>query len=92
MAILQVRDIDNNLYNSLKISAKMQNRSVSQEVITIIETYLNSSQKNNKNATLEFLSLEGSWEDRRSADDIIKDIRKNRQQLNRFGKNNGIFD
>lgn len=43
MAILQVRDIDNNLYNSLKISAKMQNRSVSQEVITIIETYLNSS-------------------------------------------------
>ncbi|HOF12636.1 MAG TPA: antitoxin [Treponemataceae bacterium] len=92
MAILQVRDIDNNLYNSLKISAKMQNRSVSQEVITIIETYLNSSQKNNKNATLEFLSLEGAWEDRRSADDIIKDIRKNRQQLNRFGKNNGIFD
>jgi plasmid stability protein len=92
MAILQVRDIDNNLYNSLKISAKMQNRSVSQEVITIIETYLNSSQKNNKNATLEFLSLEGVWEDRRSADDIIKDIRKNRQQLNRFGKNNGIFD
>ena len=65
---------------------------MSQEVITIIETYLNSSQKNNKNATLEFLSLEGSWEDRRSADDIIKDIRKNRQQLNRFGKNNGIFD
>lgn len=48
MAILQVRDIDNNLYNSLKISAKMQNRSVSQEVITIIETYLNSSQKNKK--------------------------------------------
>ena len=92
MAILQVRDIDDTLYNSLKISAKMQNRSVSQEVITIIETYLNSSQKNNKNATLEFLSLEGSWEDRRSADDIIKDIRKNRQQLNRFGKNNGIFD
>lgn len=92
MATLQVRDIDDALYNSLKISAKMQNRSVSQEVVTIIETYLNSSQKNNKNATLEFLSLEGAWEDTRSADDIIKDIKKNRQQLRRFGKNNGIFD
>lgn len=37
MAILQVRDIDDRLYASLKAIAKSQNRSISQGVIYIIE-------------------------------------------------------
>ena len=50
MATLQVRDIDDRLYDFIKTSAKMQNRSISQEVITIIQSYLNSNQKNTKNS------------------------------------------
>lgn len=37
MAILQVRDIDDRLYDFLKRSAKLRNRSISQEVITIMD-------------------------------------------------------
>ncbi len=92
MATLQVRDIDDRLYDFLKVSAKMQNRSISQEVITIIQTYLNSDQKQNKNATLEFLSLEGAWIDERNAEEIAKDIKQNRNQSSRFEAKNGIFD
>ena len=92
MATLQVRDIDDKLYNFLKTSAKLQNRSISQEVITIIEAYLNNVNRNFKNSTLEFLSLSGAWKDERSAEDIINDLRKSRTSSNRFGENNGIFD
>jgi len=42
MAILQVRDIDDRLYSLLKLRAKSENRSVSQEVISIIEKYLSN--------------------------------------------------
>jgi len=91
MATLQVRDIDDRLYNLLKSSAKRQNRSISQEVLTIIENYLNSS-VTPKNSTLEFLTLTGAWKDEKSAEEIIKDIRESRNQSSRFGANNGIFD
>jgi len=91
MATLQVRDIDDRLYNFLKSSAKRQNRSLSQEVITILEEYLNSS-VHAKNSTLEFLSLTGAWKDEKSAEEIVKDLRKSRHQSSRFGTSNGIFD
>jgi plasmid stability protein len=42
MAILQVRDIDDRLYDSLKQKAQINNRSISQEVISILETYLSN--------------------------------------------------
>lgn len=92
MATLQVRDIDDRLYNSLKVSAKMQNRSVSQEVITIIQNHLNSTQKPYNNATLEFLSLEGAWKDDRKAEEIIQEIKTGRSTSHRFGVKNGLFD
>ena len=55
MAILQVRDIDNNLYESLKSRAKREKRSVSQEVIKIIEDYL--AQPYTANSNMIFASL-----------------------------------
>jgi len=92
MATLQVRDIDDRLYDFLKVSAKMQNRSISQEVITIIQNHLNSNQKSQSNATLEFLGLAGAWKDDREAEEIIKEIKNERNQSNRFGERNGLFD
>lgn len=92
MATLQVRDIDDRLYSYLRTLAKMQNRSISQEVVTIIEKYVNSTQNNFKNSTLEFLSLSGAWKDDRTPEEIISEIKKGRYQSSRFGERNGIFD
>jgi plasmid stability protein len=92
MATLQVRDIDDRLYQYLRTSAKLQNRSISQEVITIIQNHLNAPQKSPRNATLEFLALSDAWKDDRTADDIISDIKTHRTPSDRFGENNGVFD
>ncbi|NOX90180.1 MAG: hypothetical protein GXO77_14265 [Calditrichaeota bacterium] len=59
MAILQIKDIDDNLYNALKSLAKNKRRSVSQEVIKIIESYLSQPSSNNIERTEAFLNL--SW-------------------------------
>jgi plasmid stability protein len=92
MAILQVRDINDKLYDSLKTRAKMENRSLSQEVIFILEKYLSNPALFNKNSTSEFLSLTGAWDDLRSADENIGDIKKNRKNSKRFDAKNVLFD
>lgn len=74
MATLQVRDIDERLYTTLKNAAKRQNRSVSQEVVTMLQTHLNAVQKPVANATLEFLALSGAWKDDRTAEEIIEAV------------------
>ena len=91
MPNLKVKDIDSLLYISLKKLAKKEHRSVSQEVVKIIETYLNQpNSNNNKNMTEEFLKLSGSWDDNRSNDDIINEIYQSRNDGKRF--NDGLFD
>jgi plasmid stability protein len=92
MAILQVRDIDDRLYSSLKNLAKSENRSLSQEVISILEKYLSNPVVFKNNPTREFLSLSGSWADDRTADEIVKDIKKNRRNSKRFEARNVLFD
>jgi hypothetical protein len=92
MAILQVRDIDDRLYASLKNLAKSENRSLSQEVISILEKYLSNPVAFKNNPTREFLSLSGSWADDRTADEIVKDIKKNRRNRKRFEAQNVLFD
>ncbi|MDR2144589.1 MAG: antitoxin [Treponema sp.] len=89
MAILQVRDIDNRLYDSLKQKAKIDNRSISQEVIAILEAHLSNPDIYNINSTREFLKL--SWDDDKNADEIINDIAKDRKNKKSFGKYNGVF-
>ena len=92
MAILQVRDIDDRLYASLKELAQAENRSLSQEVISILEKYLSNPALFKNNPTREFLSLSTSWEDDRTADEIIADIKKNRRNSKRFGVEHVVFD
>ncbi|MBP9022866.1 MAG: antitoxin [Spirochaetes bacterium] len=91
-AILQVRDIDDRLYSSLKLTAKRENRSVSQEVISIIEKYLSNLALFKSNPTKEFISLSGSWDDKRNADEIISSIKQTRSKSKRFDKSNVLFD
>ncbi|MBF0328897.1 MAG: antitoxin [Nitrospirae bacterium] len=92
MAILQVRDIDDRLYSSLKDIARSENRSLSQEVISILEKYLSNPALFRNNPTAEFLALSEAWDDDRTADDIIKGIREHRKKSNRFEAKNAIFD
>jgi len=92
MAMLQVRDIDDILYDRLKFAAKRDNRSISQQVVTILQYYFTSIPVKTKNATEEFLNLAGSWEDMRNTEEIIDDIRNNRINSTRFEGLDGVFD
>jgi len=92
MATLQVRDMDDRLYDRLKFAAKRDNRSISQQVVTILQNYFTSVPVKPKNATEEFLKLSGAWEDTRSAEEIIDDIRISRVNSKRFEAVDGIFD
>ncbi len=92
MAMLQVRDMDDRLYDRLKFAAKRDNRSISQQVITILQDYFTSVSVKPKNATEEFLKLSGSWEDSRSAEEIIDDINASRVNSTRFEALDGVFD
>jgi hypothetical protein len=56
-----------------------------------LEKYLsNPDYYNNVNSTKEFLNL--SWEDNRDANEIVKDIIKDRKNKKTFGEFHGIFD
>ena len=74
MAMLQVRDMDDRLYDRLKFVAKLNNRSISQQVVTILQDYFTSVHSKTKNATEEFLKLAGTWEDSRPTEEIIDDM------------------
>jgi len=83
MAILQVRSIDDSLYGALSRRAAMENRSISQEVISIIKKYLATPQTLEANPDESALRLAGSWSDSHSGDQIADSIRKVRS-TNRF--------
>lgn len=92
MAILQVREVDDRLYSLLKAKAKKENRSLSQEVISILENYLSNPVTFNRNPTREFLSLAEAWSDDRTAEAIIDQLRRNRKNSKRFEAGNVLFD
>lgn len=89
MANLQVKDIDDRLYEALRYLAVQEHRSISQQIILILEWYLQTN-RNDKNNTMEFLKLSGSWTDDREADDIITDLYKSRK--NKAEADDGLFD
>ena len=92
MATLQVREIDDRLYESLKTLATNEKRSISQEVIHILESYLANPKNYSFDSNEEFINLSGSWEDERSAEEIIKDIETHRKNAKRFQRKNDLFD
>ena len=84
MAVLQVRNMDDGLYEALGRRAAMENRSISQQVVEIVQRYL-ASPKQFECADDAVLALAGSWEDERTAEEIVADIRKSRvQSTHRF--------
>jgi hypothetical protein len=92
MSTLQVRDIDARLYESIRTLAIAGKRSISQEVISILEKYVSSPAALETNPTDEFLKLAGAWDDERSASSIVKDMKSSRKNSSRFGAKNELFD
>jgi len=83
MATLQVRSIDDQLYEALGRMAARDHRSISQQVIAILKEHL-SQPARKANATEDFLSLCSTWKDERTAEEIVREIRANRKSRTRF--------
>lgn len=81
MANLQIKGIDDEFYNDIKRMAKAENRSVSQQVLTLLKEYVAKKGKISKISTPAdvLLKLSGSWIDDRGADEIIGQIRAARK-------------
>ncbi len=91
MATLQVKGIDENLYRALGARAKQDNRSISQQVVKLIQDSLARSGDSAEEATRAFLALCGSWEDNRTAREIAAGIRKSRRSGRRFKGGGDVF-
>ena len=92
MATLQVRDIDDQMYDALKERAKRQHRSLSQEVVHIIEDYLSRPNMDSIKQSELFLQLMGAWQGPESANEILTSIRRGRVESKRFKASHGLFD
>lgn len=85
MATLQVRSIDDQLYEALGKLAARDHRSISQEVVAILKEHLSQPVRHTAATTTEeFLSLCGTWQEDRSAEEIAEEIRAHRQSVTRF--------
>ncbi len=88
MANLQIKGMDDELYASLKDLAASENRSISQQVLFLLKLYLGRKHQFHKikTPTQVLLELAGSWEDVRSSENIVKDLKNNRKPVK--GQNN----
>lgn len=86
MANLQVKGIDDGLYEQLKRLATAENRSVSQEIIFLVKAHLSLQKtlRSTPSPAEVLLQLSGSWEDPRPAGEIITEIRNARRNSRRL--------
>jgi|WetSurSiteA1Bulk_404760.scaffolds.fasta_scaffold214007_2 plasmid stability protein len=82
MANLQIKDIDDKLYQEIKELAASESRSVTQEVLFLLRDYLSKRKRltASKTAAEVLIDLSGSWEDQRSATEIVSQIKKARKK------------
>ncbi|MFZ0242715.1 MAG: hypothetical protein WAL90_13815 [Desulfobacterales bacterium] len=85
MANLQIKGIDDQLYDQIKKLATEEKRSVSQQVLFLIQSYLAKKPRCDavKTPSEVLLELHGSWKDDRAADKIIGQIKKARKNVKR---------
>jgi predicted CopG family antitoxin len=86
MANLQIKGIDDAVYEELKKLAAAENRSVSQQTLFLIKDYLAKKQRVvllNRPAQV-LLELAGSWESDGTAEAIIAKIKKARRSSTRL--------
>ncbi len=81
MANLIIKGMDDNLYAQLKSLAASENRSISQQVLFLLKIYLAKKHQlqEAKTPAQVLLELSGSWEDDRTATQIIKELKAERK-------------
>jgi ABC-type arginine transport system ATPase subunit len=78
MAELLIEDIDDRLFEALRARAASNGRSITDEVVAIIQQYLVWPHTDVQTAGEAILQLAGTWQDDRSAEEIVRDIRQSR--------------
>jgi hypothetical protein len=88
VANLQIKGIEDRLYEEIKRIAGEENRSVSQQVLFLVKEYLASKHhiKRLKTPAQALLELSGSWLDERGAEEIILDIKAGRKNSRKLKK------
>lgn len=88
MANLQIKNIDDHLYQQIKHLAASENRSVSQQVLFLIRERLarKGRPQDDKTAAEVLLDLAGSWEDRRTEGQIVSDLRSSRRSSSKLSE------
>jgi len=82
--------IDEETLSKIEKAAKKEHISISKWVGNNIKRSFESKINTVENNTTEWLKLAGSWEDERSAEEIIADIKNSRTENRRF--EDGLFD
>lgn len=88
MANLQIKGIDDKLYDAIKKLAASENRSVSQEILFLVKEHMAKKKQiaAARTPAQTLLDLSGSWTDDRSADDIIAGIKATRKGSKKLSK------
>ncbi len=81
MANLQIKNIQDELYEEIKKLASSENRSVSQQVLFLVKEYLAKRKHLTaaRSPAQVLLELSGSWEDDKNAEQIVKEIKSARK-------------
>ena len=88
MANLQIKGMNDILYERLKTIAASENRSVSQQVLFLVKSYLAKGKTIDEMRTSAqvLLELSGSWDDSRNSKEIIGEIRKGRKSSRKLNE------
>lgn len=88
MANLQIKNIDDEFYNQIKLMAEAEHRSISQQILFLVKEYLSKRKalSKTKSSARILLELSGSWEDSNDADQIIAGIKRKRANSRKLSK------
>ena len=88
MANLQIKGVQDHLYEEIKKVAEAENRSVSQQVLFLIRDYLarQKALKRLRSPAQILLELSGSWEDDREPGEIVAEIKAARKTSKKLRK------
>ncbi len=86
MANLQIKGIDEKFYSKFKEVAASENRTISQQVLHILKSYMANKKQFQQLKTpgQVLLDLSGSWDDSRNSEEIISHIKKARKNSNKL--------
>ena len=81
MANLQIKGMNDEFYAQIKALAGSENRSISQQILFMTKEYLLKKQQLQavKMPAQVLLELAGAWEDDRTAEEIIADLKQSRK-------------